>query len=104
MVNKMVNFDFVVGQSYPVSNGVASAQLEFLGLVGNGARRVLLFDNPSLLGYPFPFIGATVDIIYPSSSSSTVTVQAILRARLGGQSATNLARLDINNTSWGSLP
>ena len=100
----MVNIDLVVGQSYPVSNGQNSVSLQFLGLRGSGNRRVLLFDNPTLIGYPFPYIGATVEITYPSSSTATVTIQATLRARFCGQSQTSLQRIDTLGTQWGSLP
>lgn len=100
----MVTFNLIVGNQYAVSNGVGTAQLTFLGLIANGVKKALLFDNPSLLGYPFPYIGATVEIVYPTSSSPTVTIDARLRARLGGASPTSLAMLDNSSSSWGSLP
>ncbi len=100
----MVNFDLVVGNQYPVSNGNASAQLTFLGLVGNGARRALLFDNPSLLGYPFPYIGASIEVVLPAASTPTITVEARIRARLGGASPTSLHLLDRISSTWGTLP
>lgn len=100
----MVTFDFVVGQQYPVSNGVGNVQLTFLGLRGAGPRRVLLFDNPSQLGYPFPFIGAVIEIVYPTTSSQTITINARLRARYGGNTQAALNPLDVSGSSWNSLP
>lgn len=100
----MVDFDFVVGNNYQVSNGIGSVSLTFLGMRGYAARRTLVFDNPNQLGYPFLFIGAVVEILYPASSSQTVTITARLRARYGGNTQTALNPLDINNTSWSTLP
>jgi|SRR5687767_11713318 len=100
----MVDFDFVVGQPYPVSNGVASVNLTFLGLVGVGPRRAMLFNNPSQIGYPFLFIGAIIEIVYPPTSSPTVTITARLRARYGGQTQTALHPLDLGGASWNPLP
>ena len=100
----MVDFDFVVGNQYQVSNGVGSVSLTFLGMRGHGVRRVLVFDNPNQLGYPFLFIGAVVEILYPPSSSQTITITARLRARYGGNAASALNALDTSNTSWSTLP
>ena len=100
----MVDFNFIVGNQYPVSNGQQSIQLTFLGMRGAGSRRVLIFDNPSQLGYPFLFIGAIVEIVYPPSSAATITIEARLRARYGGQTQTTLHPLDLGSTSWTPLP
>ena len=100
----MVDVSFIVGQPYSVSNGIASVNLTFLGMVGTGTRRTLLFDNPTQIGYPFLYIGAVVEIIYPPTSSSTVTVTARLRARYGGQTQTALHPLDLGGSAWNPLP
>lgn len=100
----MVDVNFVVGQPYPVSNGVASVNLNFLGMVGTGPRRVLLFDNPTQLGYPFLYIGAIVEIVYPAASAPTITVSARLRARYGGQTQTVLHPLDLGGHLWNPIP
>lgn len=79
--------------------------LEFLGMVGVGSRRALLFNNPTLIGYPFPFIGAIVEVVFPATSSPTIVVDARLRARLGGFTSTNLTLLDAGgNAPWGAVP
>lgn len=97
----MPTFDLIVGNSYQVSNGTQSASFEFLGMIGNGRRRALLFDNPSQLGgVNFRYIAATPEIIYPASPSSTVTITVQLRARLVDADQNNLTPYTGPGQTW----
>lgn len=97
----MPTFDLVVGNNYQVSNGQQSASFAFLGMIGFGNRRALLFDNPNLIGgLNFRYLAATPEIIYPEQPTTTVTVEVRLRLRLVGADQNGLVPYTGPNQSW----